>query len=79
MPVSLRIPPETEKMIKRVVSRTGKTKTGYILEAIHEKLGLTKPREQLIREMAGWLSPEEVQELQKTMQIFSRVDEADWN
>jgi len=79
MPVSLRIPPETEKMIKRVVSRTGKTKTGYILEAIHEKLGLTKPREQLIREMAGWLSPEEVQELQKTMQVFSRVDEADWN
>jgi hypothetical protein len=78
MPLSLRIPPDTEKMIKKVVSKTGKTKTGYILEAIHEKLGLIKPREELIREMAGWLSPQEAEELRKSVELFGRVDEADW-
>ena len=41
MPISLRIPSEKEKIIKRAASKAGKTKTAYILEAVYEKLGLT--------------------------------------
>ena len=44
MPISLRIPPEKEEMIKRVAVKTGKTKTALILEAVDEKLGLVKKR-----------------------------------
>jgi len=78
MPISLRIPSEKEKMIKTAASKAGKTKTAYILEAIYEKLGLAKSREQLIREMAGWLSHEEAEELRKSVEILGKVDEEDW-
>jgi predicted DNA-binding protein len=78
MPLSLRIPAEKEKKIKKAAAKAGKTKTAYILEAVYEKLGFTKSREQLIRDMAGWLSGEEAQELRKSVKIFNKVDEADW-
>ena len=70
MPISLRIPSEKEKIINRAASKAGKTKTAYILEALYEKLGLTKQREQIIREMSGWLSHEEAEELRKSVQVF---------
>jgi predicted DNA-binding protein len=44
MPLSLRIPPEKEKMIKMASKRAGKTKSAFIVEAIDEKLGLVKNR-----------------------------------
>ena len=78
MPLSLRIPSKTENMIKRAASKAGKTKSAYILEAVYEKLGLTKSREQLIRETAGWLSRKEATELRKSIDAFGKVDEADW-
>jgi uncharacterized protein (DUF1778 family) len=78
MPLSLRIPSEKEKILKRAASKEGKTKTAYILEAVYEKLGLAKSREQLIREMAGWLTREEAEELRKSVEILGKVDEEDW-
>ena len=37
MPISLRIPPEKEELIRRAAQKAGKTKTGFILEAVDEK------------------------------------------
>ena len=78
MPISLRIPSEKEKMINRMASKAGKTKTAYILEAVYEKLGLAKSREQMIRELSGWLSRQEAGELRKSVEIFGNVNEEDW-
>lgn len=60
MPISLRIPSEKEALIKKAAVKAGKTKTGYSVEAVDEKLGFIKSREQVIRELSGWLSHEEV-------------------
>ena len=38
MPLSLRIPPEKEEMIRKAAAKAGKTKTAYILEAVDVKL-----------------------------------------
>ena len=78
MPISLRIPSEKDKIIKKAARRTGKTKTAYILEAVDEKLGVVKDRAQLVRELAGWLSHEEAEELREAVQIFEEVREEDW-
>lgn len=78
MPISLRIPERTEKLIQRAASKAGKTKTALILEAVDEKLGLVKSREDLVRDMAGWLSREEVQELRESIKVFGEIDEEDW-
>ena len=64
MPLSLRIPPEKEKMINKAATKAGKTKSAFILEAVDEKLGLVKDREQTIRELAGWLSNRGGQEIE---------------
>lgn len=78
MPVSLRIPQKKGEMIKKAAMETGKTKTAYILEAVDEKLGLIKNREQTIKELAGWLSHDEAQELRKSLEIFKKINEGDW-
>jgi hypothetical protein len=57
-------------MIKKSVAKGKKTKTAYIFKAVDEKLGLFKSREQVVRELAGWLSHEEAQELRKAVEIF---------
>lgn len=79
MPVSLRIPPEKNQMLKKAAAKSRKTKTAYILDAVDEKLGLVKNREQVVRELAGWLSHEEAQELRKAVEAFNKVEEEDWN
>ena len=78
MPISLRIPPEKEKMIKKLAEKKGTSKSAVILSALDEKLGLAKSREQTIRELAGWLSHEEVGELRRTIDVFGRIHEGDW-
>ena len=78
MPLSLRIPPEKEEMIRKAAAKAGKTKTAYILEALDDKLGISTDRAQTIREFAGWLSPEEAEELREFVEIFNRVYEEDW-
>jgi len=79
MPVSLRIPSEKVEIIKKAAAKSRKTKTAYILEAVDEKLGLVKNREQVVRELAGWLSHEEAQELRKAIRTFDKVEEGDWS
>ena len=78
MPISLRIPPEKEKIIQRFAKKTGTTKTAVILNAVDEKLGLTKTREQSVRELAGWLSHEEANELREALAVFGQIHEGDW-
>ena len=79
MPLSLRMPPKKEEMIKKAAKRAGKTKSAYILEAVDEKLGLVKNREQMIREFAGWLSHDETEELRKATEVFNQVNKGDWD
>ena len=78
MPISLRIPPKKEELIKRAAKKAGKTKTGFILDAVDEKLQLVETREQTIRKTAGWLSPEEAARLSDDLMVFEKIDEADW-
>ncbi|MGD9043508.1 MAG: hypothetical protein PVG06_07340 [Desulfobacterales bacterium] len=78
MPISLRIPPEKEKKIQKYAKKAGMTKTAVILSAVDEKLGLTKSREQTIRELAGWLSQEEASELREAIKVFNQIQEGDW-
>jgi len=73
------MPPKKEEMIKKAAKRAGKTKSAYILEAVDEKLGLVKNREQMIREFAGWLSHDEAEELRKATEVFNQVNEGDWD
>ena len=79
MALSLRIPPEKEKLIQKAAAKEGKTKSAYILEAVEEKLGIVKDREMMIREFAGWLSHEEAEELRRSVEVFNQVHEGDWN
>jgi len=79
MPLSLRIPPEKEKIINRAAAKAGKTKSAFILEAVDEKLGLVKDREQTIRKLAGWLSTEEAKKLRESLRVFSQIHEGDWD
>jgi hypothetical protein len=39
---------------------------------------LAKSREQTIRELAGWLSHEEAGELREAVEVFSQINEGDW-
>jgi uncharacterized protein (DUF1778 family) len=78
MPISLRIPHNKEELINQAARKAGKTKTGFILDALDEKLQLTEKREEVIRRNAGWLSPKEASELIRDLQVFEVVDEGDW-
>jgi hypothetical protein len=53
-------------------------KLGYGWEAIDEKLCFQKPKAEMIREMAGWLSHEETEEIRKAVFVFRTVHEGDW-
>jgi len=79
VPVSLRVSPEKEEMIRKAAARSRKSKTAYILEAIDEKLGTVQNREQTIRELAGWMSHEEAEELRSSLRVFDEIHEGDWD
>jgi predicted transcriptional regulator len=78
MPISLRLPENDEKLIKRIAERTGRTKTAVILEAISEKLGVHVSRKQLIKDLSGWMSHDEAAQLRIHLQHFDQVSEGDW-
>ena len=79
MPVSLRIPPEKEEMIRKAAAKSRKSKTAYILDAIDEKLGIVRNRERTIRELAGWMSHDEAEELRSSLKVFDEIHEGDWD
>ncbi|MBM4279141.1 MAG: hypothetical protein FJ130_14870 [Deltaproteobacteria bacterium] len=60
-------------MIKKEAAKSKKTKKAFILETVDEKMGLVKGREQIVRELSGWLSHEEAQELRKAVEVFNKV------
>jgi predicted DNA-binding protein len=72
------MPAEKEKRIKKVAAKSRKTKTAFILEAVDEKLGLRKSREQLVRELAGWMSREEAEDLRKAVAPSRQIHPGDW-
>ena len=78
MPLSLRIPSETEALVIEEANGKGITKSAFILEAIEEKLNLKKNRAQMLREFAGWLAHDDAEELRTKLEVFSSVDERDW-
>lgn len=61
-----------------MAARAGKSVTGFILEATDEKLGLVDDWEQTVRELAGWMSHEEAEELRASLQVFGKINEGDW-
>ena len=77
MPLSLRIPTKKEDMIRKAAIKAGKIKSAFILETVDEKLDLVKNREKQIRELAGWLSHDEAEELRKATEVFNQVNERD--
>jgi hypothetical protein len=79
MPLSLRIPPDKEKLINKAATKAGKTKSAFILEAVDEKLGLVKDRERHIRDLAGWLPAEEAKKLRESLRVFREIHEGDWD
>lgn len=78
MPVSLRVPPEKEEMIRKAAAKAGMSKTAFIMEAVDEKLGIIKDRGQTVRELAGWMSHEDAEELRRSLEVFEEVNEGDW-
>jgi uncharacterized protein (DUF1778 family) len=78
MPISLRIPPKKEELIRQAAKKAGKTKTSFILDAVDEKLQLVENREQIIRKTAGWLSRREASQLDDNLKVFEIIDEVDW-
>lgn len=78
MPVSLRVPQEKVELIRKAAAKAGMSNTAFILEAIDEKLGIVNDREQTVREIAGWLSHEEAEELRQATGVFGEIHEGDW-
>ena len=78
MAVSLRIPQEKVALIRKAAAKAGLSNTAYILQAIDEKLGIVKNRERTIRDMEGWLSHEEAEQLRQATRVFEGINEGDW-
>jgi predicted DNA-binding protein len=78
MPLSLRIPPETESRLSTLAKRKEKTKAALILEALDEQYHLKKDRAQLVRETAGWMSKAESETLRRDVSELNEVEERDW-
>jgi hypothetical protein len=79
MPISLRLPEYEEKLVNSLAKKTGRTKTAVILEAVSEKLGTSKNRKQLIRDLASWMPHDETEQLRSSLQHFNQVLEGDWD
>ncbi len=79
MPISLRIPPDKEELIRRAAQSSGKSKSAFILECVYEKLGLTDRRSQAVRKLAGWMPPSEAEELRQSTEVFNKIQEGDWD
>ena len=78
MQISLRIPPETNAKLQIMATKSGKTKTALILDAVNDKYHMKKKRSELIRELAGWMTPEECAELRDAIADFNVIDDRDW-
>jgi hypothetical protein len=48
------------------------------MEAVDEKIGTKKDRKTLIRDLAGWMSPEEAADLREAVHVFEQIHSGDW-
>lgn len=78
MPLSLRIPPQKEMLLRNYAQKKGKTKTAVILEALDEKLGIKKDRSKLVKDLSGWMDHDEAEKLRSSLQVFDQINEGDW-
>lgn len=78
MPISLRIPAHKIILIKQFAQKNGMSQTAVILDAVDEKIGLKKGRPQHIRELSGWMTHEEAEELRNSSHFFDQINEGDW-
>jgi uncharacterized protein (DUF1778 family) len=78
MPMSLRLPEKKVSMIEKAATKEKKSKTAFVIEAIDEKLGLIKNRENALRNFSGWLSGSEAEELRRVTSVFETIGEDDW-
>lgn len=79
MPLSLRIPAKKEELLRKAAAKAGKTKSAFIIEAIDEKLGLSKNREKEVRKLAGWMSHEEAESIRNSVKVFDKIHKEDWD
>jgi len=54
--------------------KAGKTKSAFIVEAIDEKLGLVKNRQNTIRQLASWMTYEEAGEMRTSLKLFNKIN-----
>jgi hypothetical protein len=59
-----------DKLIETAAQTAGKTKADFILDAIDEKLERIRTLEQTMRDLAGWLSHEEAEEVPNSVSEF---------
>ena len=78
MQVSFRVPSETSARLKSLAKKTGKTQTALIIEALNEKYAPPIKRSQLVRELAGWMTPSESDALRRSIADFDTIDDEDW-
>jgi hypothetical protein len=64
-------------MVRKPTSMIEKTKTSFIVKTVDEKFYLHLSREQLIREMTGWLTRQEAEELRQAVRAFERIYKGD--
>ncbi len=78
MAMSIRIPREKEKMIEEYARKRGMTKTSVILEAVDEKLGISGKSEDRLRNLAGWMSRKEAEQLREALAETEQIHPGDW-
>lgn len=66
-------------MIRKSATKARGKKTSFILEAVDDKLGLHKSREQVVRVTSGWLTHEEAENQRQVVKIFDQVKKKDWS
>lgn len=60
-------------MVRKAATKAGKPKTSFIVETVERGIGSPKSREQLVREMAGWMTHQEAEELREAVKVFDRI------
>jgi hypothetical protein len=61
-------------MVEEPPTQSGKEKVALISEDIVVKRSLPKSREKIVREMAGWLTHKEAEELRRATRVFSQIN-----
>ncbi len=61
-------------MVEETLTQSGKERIALISEDIVVKKSLPKSREKAIRELAGWLTHKEAEELRRATRVFGQIN-----